>query len=91
MVKKIEALSLKDKEDLGIEVSPQSTFDESKPVLKPMINPDVRSPDWLNVKSAEIQKKRENEERPELCRKLIQLGIMDLVKEEHCEEYLDQK
>lgn len=91
MVKKIEALSLKDKEDLGIEVSPQSVFDESKPVLKPIANPDVRSPDWLNVKSAEIQKERENEERPELCRKLIQLGIMDLVKEEHCEEYLELK
>lgn len=66
MVKKIEALSLKDKEDLGMEGSSQSVFDESKSVLKPMTNPDVRSPDWLNVKSAEIQKERENEDRPEL-------------------------
>lgn len=91
MVKKIEALSLKDKEDLGIEVSPQSTFDESKPVLKPMVNPDVRSAEWVQMKSAEIQNDREKEERPELCKKLIDLGIVDLVRESHCEEYLNQK
>lgn len=91
MVKKIEALSLKDKEDLGIEVSPQSAFDESKQVLKPMANPDVRSVEWIQMKSAEIQNDREKEERPELCKKLIDLGIVDLVRESHCEEYLNQK
>ena len=90
MVKKIEALSLKDKEDLGIETSSQSVFDESKPVLKPMVNPDVRSVEWIQMKSAEIQNDREKEERPELCKKLIDLGIMDLVKESRCEEYLNQ-
>lgn len=90
MVKKIEALSLKDKEDLEIEVSSQSAFDESKPVLKPMANPDVRSAEWVQMKSAEIQNDREKEERPELCKKLIDLGIMDLVKESRCEEYLNQ-
>ena len=90
MVKKIEALSLKDKEDLGIETSSQSVFDESKPVLKPMANPDVRSVEWIQMKSAEIQNDREKEERPELCKKLIDLGIMDLVKESRCEEYLNQ-
>lgn len=89
MVKKIEALSLKDKEDLGIESS-QSVFDESKPVLKPMANPDVRSEEWIQMKSAEIQNDREKEERPELCKKLIDLGIMDLVRESNCEEYLNQ-
>lgn len=89
MVRKLQALSIKDKEDIGIEA--KDVFEDNKLTFKPMTNPDVRSPDWLNVKSAEIQKKRENEERPELCRKLIQLGIMDLVKEERCEEYLDQK
>lgn len=91
MVRKLQALSIKDKEDIGIEPTAKDVFEDSKLTFKPMINPDVRSPDWLNVKSAEIQKKRENEERPELCRKLIQLGIMDLVKEERCEEYLDRK
>ena len=90
MVKKIEALSLKDKEDFGLEVSPQSTFDEIKPVLKPMTNPDVRSGEWVQSKSAEIKNDREKEERPELCKKLINLGIMDLVREYHCEEYLNQ-
>lgn len=89
MVRKLQALSIKDKEDIGIEA--KDVFEDNKLTFKPMTNPDVRSPDWLNVKSAEIQKKRENEERPELCRKLIQLGIMDLVKEERCEEYLDRK
>lgn len=54
-------------------------------------NPDVRSTDWVNIKSVKLQKIRENKERPELCRKLIQLEIMDLVKELHCEEYLRQK
>lgn len=91
MVRKLQALSIKDKEDIGIESTVKDVFEDSKLTFKPMANPDVRSPDWLNVKSAEIQKERENEERPELCRKLIQLGIMDLVKEERCEEYLDQK
>jgi len=91
MVRKLQALSIKDKEDIGIETTAKDVFEDNKLTFKPMANPDVRSPDWLNVKSAEIQKKRENEERPELCRKLIQLGIMDLVKEERCEEYLDQK
>ena len=91
MVKKLQALSIKDKEDIGIEPTSKDVFEDSKLTFKPMANPDVRSPDWLNVKSAEIQKERENEERPELCRKLIQLGIMDLVKEERCEEYLDRK
>lgn len=90
MVKKIEVLSIKDKEDLGIEVSSQSVFDESKPVLKPMVNPDVRTVEWVQMKSAEIQNDREKEERPELCKKLIDLGIMDLVKESRCEEYLNQ-
>ena len=90
MVKKIEALSLKDKEDLGIESSSQSVFNESKPVLKPMTNPDVRSVEWVQMKSAEIQNDREKEERPELCKKLIDLGIVDLVRESHCEEYLNQ-
>lgn len=91
MLRKLQALSIKDKEDIGIEPTSKDVFEDSKLTFKPMANPDVRSPDWLNVKSAEIQKERENEERPELCRKLIQLGIMDLVKEEHCEEYLELK
>ena len=91
MVKKIEALSLKDKEDFGIETSSQSVFDESKPVLKTMVNPEVRSAEWIQMKSAEIQNNREKEERPELCKKLIDLGIVDLVRESHCEEYLNQK
>ena len=91
MVKKIEALSLKDKEDVEIEPTEKEVFKDNKLTFKPMANPDVRSPDWLNVKSSEIQKERENEDRPELCRKIIQLGIVDFVKEAHCEEYLDQK
>lgn len=91
MVKKIEALSLKDKEDVEIEPTEKEVFKDNKLTFKPMTNPDVRSPDWLNVKSSEIQKERENEDRPELCRKIIQLGIVDFVKEAHCEEYLDQK
>lgn len=91
MVRKLQALSIKDKEDIGIESTAKDVFEDSKLTFKPMANPDVRSPDWLNVKSAEIQKERDNEERPELCRKLIQLGIMDLVKESHCEEYFEQK
>lgn len=91
MVKKIEALSLKDKKDVEIEPTEKEVFKDNKLTFKPMTNPDVRSPDWLNVKSSEIQKERENEDRPELCRKIIQLGIVDFVKEAHCEEYLDQK
>ena len=91
MVRKLQALSIKDKEDIGIESTAKDVFEDSKLTFKPMANPDVQSPDWLNVKSAEIQKERDNEERPELCRKLIQLGIMDLVKESHCEEYFEQK
>ena len=91
MARKIEALSIKDKEDLGIEGSSQSVFDESKPVLKPMANPDVRSVEWIQMKSSEIQNDREKEERPELCKKLINLGIMDLVREYKCEEYLNLK
>lgn len=88
MVRKLQALSLKDKEDIGIEPTAKDVFEDSKLTFKPMANPDVRSPDWLNVKSAEIQKERENEERPELCRKLINLGIVDLIRQAHCEEYL---
>lgn len=91
MARKIKALSLKDKEDLGIEGSSQSVFDESKPVLKPMANPDVRSAEWVQMKNSEIQNDREKEERPELCKKLINLGIMDLVREYKCEEYLNLK
>ena len=88
MVRKLQALSIKDKEDIGIEPTSKDVFEDSKLTFKPMANPDVRSPDWLNVKSAEIQKERENEERPELCRKLINLGIVDLIRQAHCEEYL---
>lgn len=88
MARKLQALSIKDKEDIGIEPTSKDVFEDSKLTFKPMANPDVRSPDWLNVKSAEIQKERENEERPELCRKLINLGIVDLIRQAHCEEYL---
>lgn len=88
MVRKLQALSIKDKEDIGIEPTSKDVFEDSKLTFKPIANPDVRSPDWLNVKSAEIQKERENEERPELCRKLINLGIVDLIRQAHCEEYL---
>lgn len=91
MARKIEALSIKDKEDLGIETISQSVLDENKPLLKPMANPDVRSAEWVQMKSSEIQNDREKEERPELCKKLINLGIMDLVREYHCEEYLNLK
>ena len=56
-----------------------------------MVNPDVRSAEWVQMKSAEIQNDREKEERPELCKKLIDLGIVDLVRESHSEEYLNQK
>ena len=91
MARKIEVLSIKDKEDLGIETISQSVLDENKPLLKPMANPDVRSAEWVQMKSSEIQNDREKEERPELCKKLINLGIMDLVREYHCEEYLNLK
>lgn len=90
MVRKLQALSIKDKEDIGIESTAKDVFEDSKLTFKPMANPDVRSAEWIQMKSAEIQNNREKEERPELCKKLIDLGIMDLIRESHCEEYLNQ-
>ena len=90
MVRKLQALSIKDKEDIGIESTTKDVFEDSKLTFKPMANPDVRSAEWFQMKSAEIQNNREKEERPELCKKLIDLGIMDLIRESHCEEYLNQ-